>query len=41
MTERPPLLLAEELEKEYRTGPEPVRVLRGVSLTVTPASRSR
>jgi lipoprotein-releasing system ATP-binding protein len=34
MTERPPLLLAEELEKEYRAGPEPVRVLRGVSLTV-------
>jgi len=29
-----PLLVAEELEKEYRTGPEVVRVLRGVSLTV-------
>ena len=24
----------EELEREYRIGPEPVRVLRGVSLTV-------
>jgi lipoprotein-releasing system ATP-binding protein len=29
-----PLLVAEELEREYRTGPEMVRVLRGVSLTV-------
>jgi len=28
------LLIAEELEKGYRTGPEVVRVLRGTSLTV-------
>src|SRR5215467_13450281 len=28
------LLVAEELEREYRLGPEPVRVLRGVSLEV-------
>ena len=28
------LLVAEDLEKEYRTGPEVLRVLRGVSLTV-------
>jgi lipoprotein-releasing system ATP-binding protein len=31
---RPPLLIAEDLEKEYRTGPELVRVLRGASLRV-------
>jgi lipoprotein-releasing system ATP-binding protein len=30
----PPLLVGEELEKEYRMGPEPVRVLRGVSVVV-------
>lgn len=29
-----PLLVGEELEKEYRTGPEIVRVLRGASLVV-------
>ena len=29
-----PLLVAQELEREYRMGPEVVRVLRGVSLTV-------
>jgi len=29
-----PLLQAEELEREYRTGPEVVRVLRGASITV-------
>jgi lipoprotein-releasing system ATP-binding protein len=29
-----PLLVGEELEKEYRTGPEVVRVLRGASLRV-------
>ena len=29
-----PLLVAEELEKEYRTGPEVVRVLRGVNLSL-------
>ena len=29
-----PLLVAQELEREYRMGPEAVRVLRGVSLTV-------
>jgi lipoprotein-releasing system ATP-binding protein len=32
-----PLLLARDLEKEYRLGPETVRVLRGVNLTVNPA----
>src|SRR5258706_10777485 len=33
----PPALLAgEELEKEYRTGPEVVRVLRGASVTLAP-----
>ncbi len=32
-----PLLAGEELEKEYRTGPEVVRVLRGASLSVAPA----
>ncbi|MBI2524931.1 MAG: ABC transporter ATP-binding protein [Candidatus Rokubacteria bacterium] len=31
-----PLLVAEELEKEYRVGPEVIRVLRGVTLTVGP-----
>ncbi len=31
------LLVAENLEREYRMGPESVRVLRGVSLTVNPA----
>jgi lipoprotein-releasing system ATP-binding protein len=34
MNARAPLLVAEEIEKEYRAGPEPVRVLRGVSLAV-------
>jgi lipoprotein-releasing system ATP-binding protein len=29
-----PLLQADELEREYRTGPEVVRVLRGASITV-------
>jgi lipoprotein-releasing system ATP-binding protein len=29
-----PLLVGEELEKEYRTGPEVLRVLRGASLVV-------
>ncbi len=29
-----PLLVADELEREYRTGPEVVRVLRGASITV-------
>ena len=29
-----PLLVAEELEKEYRMGPEVIRVLRGVTLAV-------
>ena len=29
-----PLLAADELEREYRTGPEVVRVLRGASITV-------
>jgi lipoprotein-releasing system ATP-binding protein len=32
----PALLAAEELEKEYRTGPEVVRVLRGASVTLAP-----
>ena len=37
MTEtRSPLLVAEDLEKEYRSGPEVVRVLRGASLVVRP-----
>jgi lipoprotein-releasing system ATP-binding protein len=31
-----PILVAQDLEREYRMGPEPVRVLRGVSLTVNP-----
>jgi lipoprotein-releasing system ATP-binding protein len=34
---REPLLRAEELEKEYRMGPEVLRVLRGVSLVVNSA----
>jgi lipoprotein-releasing system ATP-binding protein len=35
MTERrEPLLVGEDLEREYRTGPEVVRVLRGASVTV-------
>src|SRR5712664_1283269 len=32
-----PLLAVRELEKEYRVGPETVRVLRGVSMIVDPA----
>ena len=32
-----PLLLAQEVEREYRMGPELVRVLRGVSLSVNRA----
>jgi lipoprotein-releasing system ATP-binding protein len=31
-----PLLVASELEREYRMGPETVRVLRGVNLSVNP-----
>ena len=31
-----PLLVGEELEKEYRSGPEVVRVLRGASVVVNP-----
>ncbi|MBI4012338.1 MAG: ABC transporter ATP-binding protein [Candidatus Rokubacteria bacterium] len=31
---RPALLVAEQIEKEYRTGGEAVRVLKGVNLTV-------
>jgi lipoprotein-releasing system ATP-binding protein len=31
------LVVARDLEKEYRLGPETVRVLRGVNLTVNPA----
>ena len=30
------LLVAEDLEKEYRSGPEVVRVLRGASVTIVP-----
>ena len=30
----PPLLVGEDLEREFRTGPEVVRVLRGASVTV-------
>src|SRR5262249_53280706 len=33
---RAALLAGEELEKEYRTGPEVVRVLRGASVTLAP-----
>ncbi len=32
-----PLIVAEELEKEYRMGPEVIRVLRGASLAVNAA----
>jgi len=32
--ERPPLLVAQGIEKEYRTKAEPLRVLKGVNLTV-------
>ena len=31
---RTPLLVAEDVEREYRTGPEVLRVLRGASITV-------
>jgi lipoprotein-releasing system ATP-binding protein len=34
MSERAPLLAGDALEKEYQTGPETVRVLRGASLVV-------
>jgi lipoprotein-releasing system ATP-binding protein len=34
---RDPLLVAQEVEREYRMGPELVRVLRGVSMTVNRA----
>jgi lipoprotein-releasing system ATP-binding protein len=33
----PPLIVGEDLEKEYRTGPELIRVLRGASVTVRTA----
>lgn len=33
----PPLLAADDLEKEYRTGPEVVRVLRGATIEVREA----
>jgi lipoprotein-releasing system ATP-binding protein len=36
MSDVAPLLVGEELEKEYRTGPEMVRVLRGASLFLRP-----
>jgi lipoprotein-releasing system ATP-binding protein len=32
-----PLLVARDLEREYRVGPETVRVLRGVNLVVNPS----
>jgi lipoprotein-releasing system ATP-binding protein len=35
-SDAPSLLVGEELEKEYRTGPEVVRVLRGASVAVGP-----
>jgi lipoprotein-releasing system ATP-binding protein len=31
-----PLLVAEDLEKDYRSGPELVKVLRGVSISLSP-----
>jgi lipoprotein-releasing system ATP-binding protein len=31
---KPPLLVAEEVERQYRTGPEVLRVLRGASISV-------
>ena len=34
MSRTPALLVAEDVEREYRTGPETVRVLRGASITV-------
>ena len=34
MTVRQPLLVGEDLEREYRTGPEVVRVLRGASVEI-------
>ncbi|MGH2394919.1 MAG: ABC transporter ATP-binding protein, partial [Candidatus Limnocylindria bacterium] len=34
MSSAPALLIGEDLEKDYRTGPEVVRVLRGASLHV-------
>jgi lipoprotein-releasing system ATP-binding protein len=37
VAETAPLLVGEELEREYRTGPETVRVLRGASITVRAA----
>ncbi len=37
MADAEPLLVAEDLDKEYRTGPEVVRVLRGVNLSLRPA----
>ena len=36
MTAPTPLLVGEELEKEYRSGPEVVRVLRGASVVIRP-----
>jgi lipoprotein-releasing system ATP-binding protein len=36
MSDGGPLLVAEELEKEHRSGPEVVRVLRGASLRIGP-----
>ena len=37
MPDQAPLLVAGDLEKEYRTGPEVIRVLRGASVTVRAA----
>ena len=37
MNDAPALLVGEELEREYRSGPEVVRVLRGASVSVRPA----
>ena len=34
MSDEAPLLVGEELEREFRTGPEVLRVLRGASLTI-------
>src|SRR5260221_12000982 len=34
LSDSTPLLVGEDLEREFRTGPEVVRILRGASITV-------